>query len=772
MLKTLNLEQAVLLTLFVFLFVLLTGTESMAEQTMMKIDWGDGTNVVIDSDPNPADGWNRVVVDDTINGTRVTKMYRNSWKDSEGRLHSWVVTDAKKGITDPGSEGEPDPGRLGPQHVYKSNPKPITITTEFDEDPGLEGYAETPPGSGKWVGTKSITPPNADASGTEAAEYFSLNGSDNYGADTPTILFPSISSPNLPPSMPSGAVAPGQVPTITVAHSMPTDGEARDNTEVFGARWNIIYKRDSNVDKIEYHEGFTVKPSPFTVPSSRDCRTDFNNEPFGYGISNLRLLFSKTYNADQTDLNNETIDITVKKNYYISTTDRFYNSNIGGGTTSAPMSSSNPVAVLDTNGDQVVGANSAIPVFVVDTMNPDIHSDYSLAAYNETSGILRCGATIGALRFFVYDNNLNLIRYANADQETRIRSGIAEMGFKTPIDPSPSGLPVVDPVKKCIDEAEEAAKLADLKLVLADGSVREFTRALGGPDAIERATNTGSALVDGWVASQTPYDSWKVRLTWNRDSAEKWPQTFKGSIYPKFMVRNLGPDPTVGKVLPRLQLVDDLRPSVFVMVVEANKDRYYPATGKYYSEQSMSPTKVRIDPSIPDSGPGYTDPKQLLEEVNPDFSDNNPVWYTTVKVFEKTRYSFYVVVNENITQVNNMMTDQNQPPFDSDYKYHIKVKGLKFQWSDQSAEEVITSEPERIPGTNLVKFRIQGSRQWRNPTNEDTADYLTLQVEDASDVVEPRFLDPETNQPNRRTLRVFFIAQDTKMRTNTMSGSR
>lgn len=751
--------------------LLLTSGAALAEQTKMTIDWGDGASIAIDNDPAPSDGWNRVVVEDKVNGTKITKMYRNSWKDTEGRIHSWIVVDARKNCSPSSPDGESDEPRLGPQHVYKENPLPIRIRTEYDSDPGIDGCVESPAGSGKWVSTRDITPPTADATGTEPIEFGAENSGFNYGQETPAILYPSITSPDLPSSRPADAVMPGREPTMTVAYSLPSDSDARDITEIYGARWNIIYKSDDRVDKIAYFEGFTIKPTiPFVIPSSPDFRSDFSKEPFGYGVSNLRILFSKNVNADQTDVDNEQIDITVKRNFYISSTESFYDGDYSPSGGAPRKTASDPRPLLSSEGDEVLQANSIIPIYVLDDKDPEIHSDYSLAAYTISSGVLQCGGEIGALRYYVYDNNLNLIRYAGGAPEDRVKAGYGEIGFKTPIDPSPAGLPEVDFVRKCIKESEED-KLADLKLMLADGTVKDFTRFLGGPDLIERATNMGSDLVDGWNPSvPDKAERWKVRLTWNRIEKEKWPHTFKGSIYPRLMVKNLGPSPQVGKVLPRLQLVDDLKPNVFVEVNEPGKGAvYYPAEGAFVGEDTSTPNKTTPDPSIPKATAGYEKAEDIFEKVNFDFADNNTCWYTVVNLFEKTRYTMSVVVHENITQVNNM-TDLTQPPFSGSCPYHVKMGSVKFKWKDDADFTPVDGPPERIPGTNLLRWKIPGSRQWRNPTTPDTSDFLTLTVEDASDMIEPKYTDPRTGGGNQRILRVFFVAQDTKLKTGTVSG--
>lgn len=771
LMNTLGTRILVAATAVIVLWAQFAPGVALAEQTKMSIDWGDGASIMIDNDPAPSDGWNRVVVEDRVNGTKITKMYRNSWKDTEGRIHSWIVVDARKNCSTSSSEGEPDEARLGPQHIYKENPLPIKIRTEYDSDPNIDGCVESSPGSGKWVSTREITPPTADATGTEPIEYGAENSGFNYGQETPAVLYPSITSPDLPSFRPADAVMPGREPTMTVAYSLPSDSDARDSTEIYGARWNIIYKSDGKVDKIAYFEGFTIKPDiPFVIPSSPDFRSDFSREPFGYGISNLRILFSKNVNADQTDVDNEQIDITVKRNFYISSTETFYDQDytpVGGG---SPKNAIDPRPLLSSEGEEVLTANSVIPIYVLDDKDPEIHSDYSLAAYTISSGVLQCGGEIGALRFYVYDNNLNLIRYAGGTPEERVSAGPGEIGFKTPIDPSPAGLPEVDFDRNCIKESEED-KLADLKLMLADGTVKDFTRFLGGPDLIEKATNAGTSLVDGWSPGVTDKaERWKVRLTWNRVEKEKWPHTFKGSIYPKLMVKNLGPSPQVGKVLPRLQLVDDLKPNVFVEVTEPGRGAtYYPTDGAFVSEDTSMSNKIVPDASIPKPTAGYEKPEEIFEKVNFDFADNNTCWYAVVNLFEKTRYTMSVVVHENITQVNNI-TDLTQPPFSGTCPYHVKVGQVKYKWKDDADFTAVDGPPERIPGTNLLKWKVPGSKQWRNPTTPDTADYLTLSVEDASDLIEPRYTDPRTGGGNQRIFRIFFVAQDTKLKTGTVSG--
>jgi hypothetical protein len=745
-----------------------------SEQVSMQIDWGDGSDpIVIDNSPNPTDQWNRVTVKDTVNNVTVTKMYRDSWVEpGTNRIHSWIVTDAID------SSGNPDPSKLGPQHVYKDEPQPINIKTFFDSPP--EGDYQQDSATGQYYTVKTLTPPSAGASGEDAINYTSEFSKSDYGINSPTIQYPSIISEGLPAQRPSDAVMPGKVPTFTVSYLLPENEEKKSKTEVYEARWNFTYKMGDLGSRVEYEEGFTVRPEPFLVPSSLDFRSSPENEPFASHISNIRLFFSQFYNAD-TD--NE-IEITVNKNYFLSSSSTFYNASTDSG--QAPVTCSDPVHISATGPDgniKELGPDRPIPIFVVDDKDPVIQNDYSLGAYQlaaDNNGVLPCGSKIGVIQFYAYDNNLNIIRYKGKSSEERLKAGLAEMAFKTPKEPN--DLPQIDPVTKCIPELEEIDKLSDLQLLTPEGTPKNFTRILGGPDDITKANRTFNAsnpvFNEGW--NGTDLSSWFVRLVWNRSSQSKWPQSFKGIIYPKILIKNLGPSVSIGKVLPAIRLVDNIKPNVFLLINKpGNKTSYYPRFNEYYSDNIITTEPVISSlqgSAVPESSEGYEKPAELLTQVNPEFEDNNYCWYTHINILEKTRYSFSIVAYDNISQVNNKTDLANDLPADS--KFHININsGIKYKWNWEGTADTswqtITTPPEFVEASEdkLLSWKIPGAKQRRNPTTKASADSLTIMVQDAAGQVEPTYnesLNPGSLTGNIRFLKIFFVTQDTKMTRGTI----
>lgn len=768
---------------FTVLLALLTFSGStMAAQTSMQIDWGDGsTPIVIDNNPDPGDNWNRTTVKDTVNNVTVTKMYKDSWIEAgTDRIHSWIVIDA----TD--SNGDPDPSRIGPQHVYKDDPQTISIKTFYDSPP--DGEHEQDAATGLYYTLKSVTPPSAGATGEDAINFMDDFSTSEYGETCPIIQYPSIFSSGLPAQRPSDAVMPGEEPVFTISYLLPQNDEKRAKTEIYEARWNFTYKLGDLGNKVIYKEGFTVKPEPFMIPSSLDFRDNPENEPFGSYISNIRLFFSQYYNGD-TD--NE-IEITVNKNYYVSTSSQFYNASTDNNGTVKTCSNPVYIAAMGPGGTvNELGPDVPTPIFVVDDKDPVIQDDYSLGAYQQAlgnNGVLPCGSKIGAIKFYVYDNNLNIIRYKGQSREQKLKAGIAEMAFKTPIEPN--NLPQVDPNTNSIPNSEEESKLSDLQLIV-DGAPQNFTRVLGGPEDIEKAnrTYTGSNPVfnPGW--NGTDLTSWFVRLIWNQSSESKWPQSFKGIIYPKILVKNLGPSSNIGKVLPAIKMVDNIKPNIFLKINKpGNKSYYYPEMDKYVSDDRISlsgPSETSISQELltKKSGEGYEKLEDIIKNVNPEFEDNNYCWYVYVNIFEKTRYSFSILTYDNITQINNIIDFRSG--LGKNLAGHINLaSGIKYKWNwngkDEGWQEIpVDYDPEKEDpapffknrADNLIEIRIPGAKQRRNPTTTSNPDSLTIMIQDAAGHVEPVYNEngnPSDMRGNIRYLKIFFVTQDTKMTRDTI----